>query len=475
LSILPGELIESFRSLLEGNRFMFEDFGKDMLMLGGTVIGFIAALLSVLEKLLDFRNRMAPKKERKSSSPTERPVSGPAPVPAIDFFSSKPFRGVSYLLLYETSVIIAAGLILNYIGLTLSRHLESILFLDMTGTALVAFLLGPWWGAIAALLSNSVVNWLLYPETGADVVIFPWSLVSMTGACYWGWMARKAGFQKYLRTGRSSALSHAWFLYIFGVGSAILMSLPGTFVQAALNEQTTFALNPAVAETVSQRVLQWEQTVHLYLESLFGFTWGESVSWWIVNWFQNWIRYIPDKTMSAAIALVVLKYGYPLFERELIHGGPAGERPNDERILPLVLGLLYALPFAALLSSETYGGAAYWPLWALPWLFIVAGYVYLRYWGTGEAALQAARLQRADRYARALKQIGREASHEFCKRLTFMTLIVSLVFALCLPILLTDFYRATFKFFCVVYGFLLVVHLVRISIAQNISVARTNE
>lgn len=449
------------------------EFSKDMFMLGGTVVGFLAALLSVLEKLLDFRNRMTSKKERKSPSVPERPV--PDSSLSIDFFSSKPFRGISYLLLYETSVILAAGLILNYIGLTLSRHLESILFLDMTGTALVAFLLGPWWGAIAALLSNSVVNWLLYPETGADVVIFPWSVVSMVGACYWGWMARQAGFQKYLRTGRSSALSHAWFLYIFGVGSALVMSLPGTFVQSALHEQTTFALNPDVAESMSQRVLQWEQSVRLYLESLFGITWGESLSWWIVNWFQTWIRYIPDKTMSAAIALVVLKYGYPLFERELIQGGPEGERPNDERILPLVLGLLYALPFAALLSGETYGGAAYWPLWALPWLLILGGYVYLRYWGTGEAALQTARLQRAERYARALKQIGREASHEFCKRLTFMTLIVSLLFALCLPILLTDFYRATFKFFCVVYGFLLVVHLVRIAIAQNISIARMND
>jgi len=54
-----------------------------------------------------------------------------------------------------------------------------------------------------------------------------------------------------------------------------------------------------------------------------------------------------------------------------------------------------------------------------------------------------------------------------------LTLIASLLFALCLPILLTDFYRATFKFFCVVYGFLLVVHLVRIAIAQNISIARS--
>jgi hypothetical protein len=371
-------------------------------------------------------------------------------------------------------VIVAAGLLLNYVGLTLSRHLESILFLDMTGTALVAFLLGPWWGAIAALMSNSIVNWLLYPESGADVVIFPWSLVSMTGAFYWGWMARRAGFRKYLRTGKSSALSHAWFLYIFGVGGAMVMSVPGTFVQAALNEHSIFSLNPEVAETLSSRVLQWEQMAHQYIESIFGLTWGDSVGWWIVNWFQNWIRYVPDKTMSAAIALVVLKYGYPLFERELIHGGPEGVRQRDERILPLVLGLIYAPSFAALISSETYQGSAYWPLWAMPWVLIVLGYFYLRYWGPNAAALNEARLQRAERYARALKPIGKEASYEFCRRLTFATLIASLVFALCLPILLMDFYRVTFKFFCVVYGFLLVVHLIRIAIAQNISMARAD-
>ena len=54
---------------------MPEDFGKDMLMLGGTVIGFIAALLTLMEKLLDVKNRLTPTKERKSPSPTERPVA----------------------------------------------------------------------------------------------------------------------------------------------------------------------------------------------------------------------------------------------------------------------------------------------------------------------------------------------------------------------------------------------------------------
>jgi hypothetical protein len=451
---------------------MSEDLGKELMMLGGAIAGFIAALLTVLEKLIDIQHRLTGKKDRKPSAAPERQAQ--EPLASIDFFSSKPFRGTSYLLMYETGVIVAAGLLLNYVGLTLSRHLESILFLDMTGTALVAFLLGPWWGAIVALLSNSVVNWLLFPESGADVVIFPWSLVSMTGAIYWGWMARQPGFQKYLRTGKSSALSHAWFLYIFGVIGAAVMSVPGTFVQAALNEHSTLALNPDVAETLHARVLQWEQTVHQYLESVFGLTWGEHVGWWVVNWFQTWVRYVPDKTMSAAIALVVLKYGYPLFERELIHGGPDGERPQDERILPLFLALLYAPSFATLVSSETYGEADYWLLWAMPWAVVVAGYLYLRYWGANASILNDARLQRAERYARALKPIGKEASYEFCRRLTFMTLIASLLFALCLPIILMDFYRVTFKFFCVVYGFLLVVHLVRIAIAQNISIARAD-
>ncbi len=451
---------------------MPEDIGKELLMLGGTLAGFIAALLTVMEKLIDIRHRLGSRKDRKTSVQQERQIQDSGP--SVDFFSTKPFRGTSYLLMYETGVIVSAGLLLNYVGLTLSRHLESILYLDMTGTALVAFLLGPWWGAIVGLLSNSVINWLLFPQSGADVMIFPWSLVSMTGAVYWGWMARQSGFQKYLRTGKSSALSHAWFLYIFGVAGAAVMSVPGTFIQAALNEHSTFALNPDVAETLHARVLQWEQMVHQYLESLFGLTWGEHVGWWVVNWFQTWVRYVPDKTMSAAIALVVLKYGYPLFERELIHGGPDGERPQDERMLPLVLGLLYAPSFATLVSSDLYGEAAYWPLWAMPWVIILTGYVYLRYWGTSTSLLNDARLQRAERYARALKPIGKEASYEFCRRLTFMTLIASLLFALCLPIILMDFYRVTFKFFCVVYGFLLVVHLVRIAIAQNISAARAD-
>lgn len=451
---------------------MVEEYGKELMMLGGTIAGFMAALLTVMEKLLDIQQRISSKKEKKHASQPERPIAAPAS--SIDFFSPKPLRGSSYLLLYETGVIVAAGVLLNYVGLTLSLHLESILFLDMTGTALVAILLGPWWGAIAALLSNSVVNWLLFPEAGADVIIFPWSLVNMTGALFWGMLARQPGFLKYVSTSKSSGLAHTWFLLSFGVAGAVVMSIPGTLVQSALHERSIFALNPEVAQALSLRIKHWEAAVQSYLESTVGLSWSESISWYIVNWFQNCVRYIPDKTMSAAIALVILKYGYPLFERELVHGGPEGERPADERILPLILGLIYAPSYATLISQNDYAGDLYWPLWSLPWLFIVYGYSRIRYWGPPDEALQEARVQRAERYARALRSIGKEPSYEFCRRLTSATLIASLLFALCLPILLMDFFRVTFKFFCVVYGFLLVVHLIRIAIAQNISMARAD-
>jgi len=41
---------------------MPNEFDKDLLMLGGTLAGFVAAILSILEKLMDLRTRLvAPK------------------------------------------------------------------------------------------------------------------------------------------------------------------------------------------------------------------------------------------------------------------------------------------------------------------------------------------------------------------------------------------------------------------------------
>ena len=85
---------------------MPEDISKELLMLGGTIAGFIAALLTVMEKLIDIQHRMGSRKDRKSLVQQERQTQESAP--SVDFFSTKPFRGTSYLLMYETGVIVAA-------------------------------------------------------------------------------------------------------------------------------------------------------------------------------------------------------------------------------------------------------------------------------------------------------------------------------------------------------------------------------
>ena len=217
---------------------MTDGFDKDLLMLGGTLAGVYR------RGPLDSRKvaqspRSACSREDQAIIPGGRALFL-APLTSRPFFSHD-----------RTTTLLSASLRNgshrrrgNSVELRrahLSRHLQSILFLDMTGTALAAFLLGPWWGAIVALLSNSLVNWLLYPEVGADVVIFPWSLVNMTGGLFWGIMARQSGFRHYLRAGRNSIFSHAWFLFTFGILGAVVMSIPGTLVQAALGEQAVFA------------------------------------------------------------------------------------------------------------------------------------------------------------------------------------------------------------------------------------------
>ncbi len=446
---------------------------REFFVVSGTIVGFVAALLSIVQQLIHLRTHLRAARESKKTA-----VAGQAHVeelPRAVHRDSKVLNVSAYLLLDEIAVIGGAGILLNYLGLVLGLRLQSILYLDMTGTALAALLLGPWWGGIVALLSNSLVNWLLYPEPGADVAIFPWSLVNMTGAFFWGFMARRAGFRKYLRSPQASALSHVWYLVTFGVLGACVMSVSGTFVLAALSKQTVLPLNSGLAHTLQGFVAESQEALQGQLKALMGVAWGESLSWAFENWLRNCLQYIPDKVLSAAIALAVLKYGFPLFERELILGGAGTSRPRDTLAAPVILGCLYIPSFVAFLLAEEYRSVQYWPLWSVPWLIIVGGIVALRRWGPSDTAARHACISRYERYRRALKPIEGEPTQEFCRRLMIATLYTSAFFALGMIVLLADFYQAAFSFFSVVYGFLLAMHLVRVAISQNLSMVHLEE
>src|SRR2546428_1050175 len=116
--------------------------------------------------------------------------------------------------------------------------------------------------------------------------------------------------------------------------------------------------------------------------------------------------------MTAAIALAVLKYGFPLFERELVHGGSSGKPPVDTRMAPLLVGLLYLPSFGTLMSAELYAGTQFWPLWASPWLILIAGYVFLYRRRAAAPPPRPARLSPARPLARGFWPIPEKPTHE---------------------------------------------------------------
>ena len=84
---------------------------KDLLMLAGTLAGFAAAVLTIFERLLNIQDRLGLRQAKKFPAVDARPLaSSPS---ATDLFEPTLFKRVSYLFLYETGVIVAAGILIN--------------------------------------------------------------------------------------------------------------------------------------------------------------------------------------------------------------------------------------------------------------------------------------------------------------------------------------------------------------------------
>jgi energy-coupling factor transport system substrate-specific component len=76
---------------------------------------------------------------------------------------------------------------LNIVGGTINTALRLPTFLDMIGTAVVAILLGPWWGALVGVIGNVGGAFFTGP------VNVPFALVNVAGALVWGYGVRSLG------------------------------------------------------------------------------------------------------------------------------------------------------------------------------------------------------------------------------------------------------------------------------------------
>jgi hypothetical protein len=433
----------------------------------GAIIGLVGGLITLGERIMSFRTKYQERKRRYLRKGFENvlPLTRRHPLSLTPIFLAK----------QEILTVIAAALLINFVSLALSTRLTSILYLDMTGTAVAALLLGPWYGAMAGLLSNGLVNWVLYPGQNADYVVFPWAIVNIFGGLLWGQFGRTESFTRFMATKNAGLSRQVVYLLKFGVLGAAIMAIPGTGVEFALGKQGILALDPEVATALDKLLAGSIANVRESLLPLFGSSTSDSIAHWVVAWAQNTVRYIPDKTLSFAIAIVVIKAGFPLFERELIHA-----RVNAARSIPGLLDpallIVLLLPYtAAMLSSTRYGPHSYWSLWATPILIACVGMIFEFVRRRDTATGARGRQDRESLYKRSRELLPRDGAARPGPNFALACLAASLVFVLVLPLLVVNYLRIAFNFFCLVYGFQLVLHLYSVALSQNLAVRLEKE
>lgn len=80
--------------------------------------------------------------------------------------------------------LVPAAVALNVVGSFINSVLRLPLFLDMIGTAVVAITIGPWWGALAGALTNTVLGFISSP------ISLPFAVANVAGALIWGYGVR---------------------------------------------------------------------------------------------------------------------------------------------------------------------------------------------------------------------------------------------------------------------------------------------
>ena len=80
--------------------------------------------------------------------------------------------------------LIPAAVALNVVGSFINHTLKLPMFLDMIGTAVVAITIGPWWGVLAGIMTNTTLGFLTGP------ISLPFAACNAVGALVWGYGVR---------------------------------------------------------------------------------------------------------------------------------------------------------------------------------------------------------------------------------------------------------------------------------------------
>lgn len=386
-----------------------------------------------------------------------------------------------YSLTHEVFPIVATGVTVNYLCLTVAVAIPSILYLDMTGTAFIAFLLGPWWGVVGAIISSTLFNPLFYPRP--DYEVAPWVIVNIVGALFWGCVGQSRYFKTLLFPFTPTASQYIRFFLVCGVCGAFVMAVPGAVVAHVVDHRLALNVN---IQAVLKESLAWLMQA---ITDNFSDTGPLAVasSRWSVEWMMTSLRYIPDKTVSCAIALMLIRYGFPIYEDELIKRDSQGCRAVGDSVSYCVALAVYIPALCYLLSGQR--SAAWWPVWWSP-VVLIATWMVIRIVlrPADSESISSAVAERVSRYRGAEEVLRGLPIGDFYSRVSMpvaWAMLTTLIFVLVLALPLIEpnakaisfrrmFYEVVFNFGAICYGVLFVAFLARKAVAQS-SVMVLNE
>lgn len=116
--------------------------------------------------------------------------------------------------------LVPVAVALNIVGGQINTALHLPTFLDMIGTAVVAIVLGPWWGALVGATTNIVASFISGP------ISLPFAACNVVGALVWGYPVRWGWGKKFWSFGLIN-IAVAFFvsltavpIYVFIFGGA---------------------------------------------------------------------------------------------------------------------------------------------------------------------------------------------------------------------------------------------------------------
>jgi energy-coupling factor transport system substrate-specific component len=220
--------------------------------------------------------------------------------------ASVPRSTSSRIPLSYVVALVPAAAALNVVGGTINTALGLPTFLDMIGTAVVAILLGPWWGALVGVMSN-VAGALVTGPVG-----IPFALVNVAGALVWGYGVRSFGM---------GATATRFFIL------NIIVALVTSAVAAPI---VAFVYGGATGHPSDALTLVFANA-------------GQGIFTAVLA--SNVLVTLADKTISGFIALAIIEALPPELSRGIRLPAPTNLRPILVAVAGVVLGTAFLLVY----------------------------------------------------------------------------------------------------------------------------------